>query len=126
MDIFTEAVRAARRGEVRHTIIGSLHDLMMDIGDNVQALLFAHGQEAFIAAVLALGAMDVWSDYLDNGTVTYQDIVRWIDEALGEYAQPGPICVACVRITRCSVCQECGKSVCRACLIDHLEMHGVI
>ncbi len=126
MDIFTEARAAAMRGEVRSSIAGTLGDLLMDIGNNIPALLFTHSQETFIACVLSLGAMDVWSDYYADGIISLSDLLQWIDEALSEaYVQPGPICTMCVRVARCGACPVCDRSICRECLGSHLETHDV-
>jgi hypothetical protein len=126
MDILKEALRAAARGEVRSAIIATMGDVLTDIGNNVQALLFEHSQETFVAIALSLGASSIWFDYLDEGIITFADFYAWIDEALAEMERPGPICTQCVRVTRCGICAECGKSVCRGCLIEHLERHGVL
>jgi hypothetical protein len=124
MDILKEAQKAAMRGEVKSCITATLHDLMMDIGNNISALLFEHSQETFVATVLALGAMDVWSDFYNDGLISIADLIVMIDEALSEMHQPGPICTQCLRVARCGACPDCRKAVCRECLVEHLETHG--
>lgn len=119
--IHSQIDQALARGEVLAATIENVQDMMIDFASEAQA--YAFSKETYIACITCLCAMDTYSDYYDDGMLSFDDILRFVDAALKAVPPPGPICVDCVQLAKTGTCPVCHKSVCRRCLVAHLDAH---